>query len=109
MEKLILKVTIDRPIGYVDDFGNTYPINYGFISGIIGGDGEEQDVYIISRNPLPPLEIFVGELIAIIHRKDDVETKWVVSDIGESFSLDEIKEQVYFMEQYFDSSIELVV
>lgn len=109
MEKLILKVTIDRPIGYVDDFGNTYPVNYGFISGIIGGDGEEQDVYIISKNLLPPLESFVGELIVIIHRKDDVETKWVVSDLAESFSVDEIKEQVYFMEQYFDSSIELVV
>lgn len=49
MEKLNLKVTIDRPIGYIDSFNNTYPINYGFVPGIIGGDGEEQDVYVISK------------------------------------------------------------
>ncbi len=31
MEKLNLKVTIDRPIGYIDSFNNIYPINYGFV------------------------------------------------------------------------------
>lgn len=109
MRKLRLRITIDRPIGYVDDFENIYPINYGFVSGVIGGDGEEQDVYVISKNAMCPLEFFEGELIAIINRKDDIETKWVVSDIGESYSVDEIKEKVNFIEKYFDSSIELVI
>lgn len=109
MKKLRLRVTIDRPIGYVDDFKNIYPINYGFISGVIGGDGEEQDAYVISKNAMSPLEIFEGELIAIINRKNDVETKWVVSDIGETYSEIEIKEKVNFIEKYFDSSIELVI
>ena len=46
---------IDRPIGYQDGYGNNYPINYGYIPNLIGGDGEWQDVYIISENVSAPL------------------------------------------------------
>ena len=46
MEFQKLKVKVDRPIGYKDDFDNVYPLNYGYTPGKIGGDGEEQDVYI---------------------------------------------------------------
>lgn len=108
MKKRHLKVEIDRPVGYVDDFNNIYPINYGFIPGIIGGDGKEQDVYIISKKATQPLREFEGELIAIITREDDVETKWVVSSFDESYSIEEIKEKVAFLEQYFHSTIKLV-
>ncbi|MFW3587591.1 inorganic diphosphatase [Vagococcus fluvialis] len=108
MEKLNLKMTIDRPIGYIDSFNNIYPINYGFVPGIIGGDGEEQDVYVISKKVNKPLKEFEGELIAIINRKDDVETKWVVSSVGEHYSAEEIMEEVHFIEQYFDLAVELI-
>lgn len=108
MEKGILKVTMDRPIGYVDDFGSRYPINYGYIPGVMGGDGEEQDVYVISKNATQPLQEFKGERIAIITRKDDIETKWVVSSVGERYTIDEIKEKVDFIEKHFNSVIELV-
>ncbi|WP_455350515.1 inorganic diphosphatase [Vagococcus silagei] len=108
IEKLKLKVTIDRPIGYIDDYNNCYPLNYGYISGIIGGDGEAQDAYIISKNAMMPLNTFEGELIAIITRNDDIETKWVVSDVGASYSVNEIADKVNFLEKYFDSSIELI-
>lgn len=30
------------------------PINYGYIQNLIGGDGEWQDVYIISENVSAP-------------------------------------------------------
>lgn len=50
MEKLKLRVTIDRPIGFEDDYGNIYPINYGFVLGVIGGDGEIL-AYRISEHP----------------------------------------------------------
>lgn len=50
MEKLKLRVTIDRPIGFEDDYGNIYPINYGFVPGVIGGDGEIL-AYRISEHP----------------------------------------------------------
>ncbi|MBF2599193.1 inorganic pyrophosphatase [Listeria seeligeri] len=108
MKKLKLKITVDRPIGYTDEFGNIYPINYGFVSGIIGGDDEEQDVYIISSKVDKPLKSFTGELIAVITRKDDVEGKWVVTSKEEQLTLEEIKNTVHFIEQYFDSDIEMI-
>lgn len=36
MKLFQVTVTIDRPIGYVDDYGNCYPINYGYVAGVIG-------------------------------------------------------------------------
>ena len=46
-------------------------INYGYIEGIIAPDGEEQDAYILGIDK--PVKEFVGKIIAIIHREDDVE------------------------------------
>ncbi|EAD8566590.1 inorganic diphosphatase [Listeria monocytogenes] len=107
-KKQTLNVTIDRPIGYVDKFGNVYPLNYGFVEGVIGGDGEEQDVYILSREISEPIEMFQGDLIAVITRNDDVEDKWVAAPPNENFSIEEIREKVHFIEQYFDSEIKLI-
>ena len=66
-------VTIDRPLGsyhpkHKDIF---YPINYGYIEGIMAADGEEQDAYILGVDKA--LEKFTGKIIAIVHRKNDVE------------------------------------
>ncbi|WP_442896640.1 inorganic diphosphatase [Enterococcus sp.] len=104
----LITVTIDRPIGFIDSFGNQYPINYGFIAGVLGGDGEEQDAYIITRTVDSPLKTFEGVLLAIIKRKDDNEDKWVVSTTKERYSISEIAEKVHFIEQYFDSEIILI-
>lgn len=101
----IVKVTVDRPLGshhpkHKDIY---YPINYGYIAGIMALDGEEQDAYILGVKE--PVEEFVGRIIAIIHRYDDVEEKWVVAPENTSFTKDEIMEQVKFQEQYFKSEI----
>ena len=42
-------VTVDRPIGthHPKHPEIVYPINYGYVEGLLGGDGEEQDVYIL--------------------------------------------------------------
>jgi len=61
-------VTVDRPIGYEDNYGNVYLINYGYVDGIMSPDA--------------------GNVIAIIERIDDIETKWIVSN--ESWTKDEI-------------------
>lgn len=87
---------IDSPIVYQDRYGNNYPINYGYIPNLIGGDGEWQDVYIISENVSAPLEVFEGELVAIIHRADDVETKWILTTAGEIVTYDQIKQATHF-------------
>lgn len=101
----IVTVTVDRPMGtYHPKHSDIYyPVNYGYIKGIIAPDGEEQDAYILGVNE--PVEEFTGKIIAIIHRNDDVEEKWVVGPDNVSFSKEEIMRQVYFQEQYFDSEV----
>ena len=103
----IVKVTVDRPLGsYHPKHKNLYyPINYGYIEGIIAPDGEEQDAYILGVDV--PVEEFVGKVIAVIHRNNDVEEKWVVAPEGASFTVDEIMEQVRFQEQYFDIEVRM--
>jgi len=43
-------------------------------------DGEEQDAYILGVEE--PLNEFTGKIIAIIHRNDDIEEKWVGAPVG---------------------------
>lgn len=102
-----VKVTVDRPLGsyhpkHKDIY---YPINYGYIEGIIAPDGEEQDAYILGVNK--PVKEFVGKIITIIHREDDIEEKWVVAPEGMTFTKEEIMQQVHFQEQYFKSEVRM--
>lgn len=103
----IVKVTVDRPLGSYHPKHKDlyYPVNYGYIEGIIAPDGEEQDVYILGVDY--PVEEFTGKIIAIIHRYDDVEEKWVVAPEDITFTKDEIREQVNFQEQYFKSDVRM--
>lgn len=101
-------VTVDRPLGtyhpkHPDIF---YSVNYGYIEGILAPDGEEQDAYILGVET--PVESFTGRVIAVIHRKDDVEDKWVVAPEGRKFSREEIQKLTHFQEQYFDIEIEMI-
>lgn len=103
--KVIVKV--DRPMGsyHPEHKDMYYPINYGYIEGVMAPDGEEQDAYILGVDE--PVEEFSGVVIAIIHRVDDVEEKWVVSPENMRFTVEEIEKQVYFQEQYFKSEIRM--
>ena len=98
-------VTVDRPLGsyHPQHKDMYYPINYGYVEGIMAPDGEEQDAYILGVDEV--VDKFTGTIIAIVHRNDDVEEKWVVAPKGMSFIKEEIWEQIYFQEQYFDSEI----
>lgn len=100
-------VVIDRPIGYVHltkGITLNYTINYGFLPGITGGDGEEQDVYILGVDI--PLKTFRGTVIGAIRRKDDNEDKLVAAPEGMVFSAEEIREATWFVEKYFDSTVQ---
>lgn len=101
----IVTVTVDRPLGsrHPKHKDMYYPVNYGYIEGIIAPDGEEQDAYILGVNV--PVEKFTGRVIAVIHRDDDVEEKWVVCPDELSFSREEIAEMVDFQERYFRSEV----
>lgn len=100
-------VKIDRPMGsYHPEHKNMYyPINYGYIEGIMALDGEEQDAYLLGVNE--PVKEFTGVIIAIVHRYDDIEEKWVVAPENMSFTVEEIEEQIHFQEQYFSSEIRM--
>ena len=52
-----------------------------------------------------PVDKFTGKIIAIVHRKNDIEEKWVVVPEEVTFSKEEIRQQIHFQEQYFDSEI----
>lgn len=98
-------VTVDRPLGsyHPEHEDMYYPINYGYVESIMAPDGEEQDAYILGVDEA--VEKFTGTVIAVVHRNDDVEEKWVVVPEGMTFTKEEIMKQIYFQEQYFDSKI----
>lgn len=105
MLKKRVKVIIDRPLGtfHPEHKDLYYPINYGYIEGVMAPDGEEQDAYIIGIDK--SLREFEGIVIAIIHRNNDVEEKWVVGPEGKTFTIEEIDNAVNFQEKYFDYEI----
>ena len=71
----IVTVKVDRPMGsyhpkHKDIY---YPINYGYIEGMIAPDGEEQDAYLLGLDE--PVQEYTGIIIAVIHRYKDVNLK----------------------------------
>ena len=99
----VVTVKVDRPLGSIhpNHPDIVYPINYGYVEGIIALDGEEIDAYILGVDEA--LDVYTGEVIAIIKREDDVEDKLVVAN--KKFSKEEIIALTYFQEQYFKSQV----
>ena len=101
----VVKGRIDRPLGsahpnYPDMI---YPINYGYVEGLLAEDGEEQDVYVFGTDK--PIETFEGRVIAVYHRFNDVEDKWIVSLDGKDYSDEEILDAIRFQEQYYQGEL----
>ena len=101
----IVKIIVDRPLGSCHPKypALRYPINYGFVPGTLAPDGEEQDAYLMGVNH--PVTEYIGKVIAVIRRADDLEEKWVVAPEGFSFSKEEIQEQTDFQERFFRTEI----
>jgi len=101
-------IKIDRPIGYIHKKGEkvlNYPINYGYLPGVIGGDGENMDVYLLGVKEI--VDSYKGKIIAIIHRENDSEDKLVMAPVGMKFTEKEIASAVEFQEKYYKTYIEL--
>ena len=106
----VVRGQIDRPMGschprYKDMF---YPVNYGYVTGVKGGDGAEQDIYLLGENSA--VTEYTGKVIAVYHRYNDNETKWIVVPCDEDGAVrkdadlpsdDEIYAQIAFQEQFF--------
>ena len=99
----LVRVMVDRPIGYRRK-GLVYPVTYGYIPGLMAGDGEEQDAYILGVSE--PLEVFEGRVIGVVRRKNDDEDKLVVAPEGQIFHQAQIAEAVHFQEQFCDTKIQ---
>lgn len=103
----LVTVTVDRPLGSVHPKHPDiyYSVNYGFIEGIMAPDGEAQDAYILGVSV--PVKTFTGRVIAVIHRFDDVEEKWVVAPENLRLSKEVIQEAVSFQERFFQTEIRM--
>lgn len=103
----MVKVIVDRPMGsyHPEHKDMYYPINYGYVEGIVAPDGEEQDAYILGVDK--PVKEFIGKIIAIVHRLDDIEEKCVVAPENISFTKEEIIKIINFQERYFKTEIKM--
>ena len=95
-----ITIKIDRPIGYIhkkENYSLTYPINYGYIPGVL-------DVYLLGVDV--PVSDYTGKIIGIVYRSNDVEDKLIMAPESVAFTQNEIKEQINFQEQYYETEIE---
>lgn len=102
-----VQIEIDRPIGYVHKKGEktlVYPINYGFIPGVLGGDGEELDVYLLGVTV--PVESYACRVVGIVWRENDVEDKLIAAPEGMRFSAAEMASAIHFQEKYYITRVE---
>ena len=97
-------VVIDRPLGNRHPkHGFVYLVNYGYLPNTVSGDGEEIDAYVLGE--FTPLQQFVGEVIAIIHRTNDNDDKLIVTANGKNYTDDQIRALTEFQERFFESKI----
>ena len=100
----IVHVHVDRPLGSRHPtHGFIYPLNYGYLPGVMASDGEELDAYLLGV--FDPTDDFEGEVIALIHRVDDQDDKLVVAPPGMAYSDDQIRALTEFQERFFHSVI----
>ena len=100
-------IGIDRPIGFLHEKkpeSILYPINYGYIPKVMGGDDEELDVYLLGVSE--PVSEYTCRIIGIVHRSDDVEDKLIGAPEGVTFTAEEMEKAVRFQEKYHESYVE---
>ena len=99
-------IRTDRPIGYVhkkENYTLVYPVNYGFIPGVYGGDGEEFDVYLLGVDK--PVMEYTCRIIGAAYRKNDVEDKLIAAPVGKYFTAEEMRSAIDFQEKWYDTEI----
>lgn len=100
----IVDIVIDRPMGSKHpEYGTVYPINYGYVPNLKGGDGEAQDIYLVGVDH--PVSKYTCRIIGSVIRLDDKEDKLVGAPIGKKFHQAQIAKAVNFQEKYFKTKI----
>lgn len=104
-----VRIEIDRPLGYVhqkENYTLIYPLNYGYIPGVYGGDGEELDVYLLGVNE--PVTEYTCKIIGAAYRRNDCEDKLIAVPEGMSFTADEAYKMIEFQEKWYDAEVKMV-
>ena len=103
-------IEIERLIGYIHKkkkYSLTYPINYGYIPNVLGGDEEELYVYLLGvTEPINEADV---KIIGIAHRENDIEDKLIAVPNGINFSKTEIENAINFQEKYYKTTVEVIV
>ena len=69
-----------------------------FVSGMIEAWGRGFDKI---KTASEPIRTFTGTVIAVLHRLNDCEDKWIVSTDGSGPDRDGILQAIAFQEQYY--------
>lgn len=104
-----VRIKIDRPKGYIhkkEKYTLVYPLNYGYIPGVYGGDGEELDVYLLGVDEA--VEEYDCKIIGAVIRRNDVEDKLIAAPEGMNFTADEAYKMIEFQEKWYDTEIKTV-
>ncbi len=100
-----VQLEFDQPIGssYEPHKIDSYPVNYGYVPGILAPDGDDLDAYFLGTDK--PLTKVEGICIAIVHRRNDDDDKLIVVPEGIRYTDEEIMKQVAFQEHLYDSIV----
>ena len=100
-----VKVKIDRKLGsrHPDYYDTIYKVNYGYVPGVISGDGEDLDCFVLGVEE--PLDEYIGECIAVIHRTNDDDDKLILVPKGYNYTDEQIEKEISFLEKYFEHII----
>lgn len=95
----------DQPVGSSYEPHNiaNYPINYGYVPGVLAPDGDDLDAYLC--NVFEPLKEADGICVAIIHRINDDDDKLIVIREGTQITDEEIVKQTSFQEHLYEGII----
>ena len=99
-------IVVDRPVGYVHrtgEYETVYPVNYGYLPGVPGGDGEEQDAYLLGVDE--PVAEADAVVIGVVRRHNDAEDKLIAAPAGVTFTKEQMENAVRFQEQWFETEI----
>lgn len=99
----IVTVIVEHTIGenhplYPD---TQYFANYGYVEEVLKQTGEFQNAYIYGVDE--PVDSFRGIVIAMIYRKGEDGSQWVVGRQGETIHHSKIQKLVGFQEQFYDT------
>ena len=101
---MTVHIEIDRPAGTNHpQHGFLYPLNYGFVPGVPGADGEDLDAYVLGI--AYPLSSFTGRCIAVIHRLEEEDDKLILVTEGLDLTDAEILAATRFQEQFFRTTL----